>query len=307
MTLPPQFLDELRARLPISAVVGKRIRLIRAGREHKACCPFHNEKTPSFTVNDQKGFFHCFGCGAHGDVIGFVMQHDRLPFMEAVEQLAAEAGLEVPKPSPQDRERQERQRGLHDLVEAAARFFQAQLGAPGGRMARDYLAGRGLDEEMIARFRLGYAPTDSRALIRALTEQGFEVPAMIEAGLARQPEDGRAPYAFFRHRVMFPVTDRRGRAVAFGGRILEGDGPKYINSPDTPLFHKGRMLYALAQAARAIADGQPAIIVEGYLDVIALHQAGFAGAVAPLGTALTEDQVALLWRLMPRRSVALSA
>jgi DNA primase len=304
MSLPPTFLDEIRARLSLSEVVGQRLRLTRAGREHKACCPFHKEKTPSFTVNDDKGFFHCFGCGAHGDVIGFVMRHDHLSFMEAVEQLAGRAGLEVPRPDPQERARHERRKSLYELVEAACRYFEAELEGGAGRAARDYLERRGLDEATIARFRLGYAPAGGRALLAALKGQGFAEEQILEAGLARRPEDGREAYAFFRDRIMFPVTDARGRVVAFGARLLEGDpgapggagGPKYLNSPDTPLFHKGQLLYGLAHARDAVLNGAQFVVVEGYLDVIALHQHGFASAVAPLGTAVTEAQIAQLWR-----------
>jgi DNA primase len=299
MAFPPQFLEELRARLALSDVVGKRMRLIRAGREFKAPCPFHNEKTPSFYVNDQKGFFHCFGCGAHGDIIGFAMRHDNLAFPEAVEQLAAEAGLQVPQSTPEDRQRFERQKSLHDLVEAACRWFELQLFAPSGRIALEYLHGRGLDEEAITRFRLGHAPSDGNALRIHLAREGFKEPDMIEAGLVRPSDYGGGTFSFFRNRVMFPVTDRRGRVVAFGGRILEGEGPKYINSADNPLFHKGKLLYNMSRARQAAADGKPVIVVEGYMDVIALVRAGFEGAVAPLGTALTESQILELWKLSP--------
>lgn len=299
MSLPPQFLEELRARVPLSDVVGRRLRLVRAGREFKAPCPFHNEKTPSFYVNDQKGFFHCFGCGAHGDVVGFVMRHDNLGFVEAVELLAGEAGLQVPQATPEDRRRYERRKGLHDLVEAACRWFEGQLRAPGARPALDYLRGRGLDDEAIARFRLGFAPPDGGALRTHLLREGFQEDDMVEAGVLRRPDDGRSPYAFFRNRVMFPVTDRRGRVVAFGGRIMEGDGPKYVNSADGPLFHKGTLLYNMSNAREAAASGKPVVVAEGYMDVIALVRAGFEGAVAPLGTALTETQILELWKLYP--------
>ena len=297
MPLPPAFLDDLRTRVPVSELVGARIRLTRAGHEFKGLCPFHKEKSPSFTVNDQKGFFHCFGCGAHGDGIGFLMQHDNLPFMEAVEQLAGRAGLQVPQATPEEHERFERQRGLHDLAEAACKFFEAGLRGPAGRAALSYLVDRGLDDETLARFRLGYAPADSQALPAALQADGFEIEAIIELGLARRPDDGRPPYAFFRNRVMFPVSDRRGRVVAFGGRILEGDGPKYINSPDHPLFHKGQLLYGLSRARMAANQGHTVVVAEGYMDVIALVSAGFQAAVAPLGTALTEAQLQELWKI----------
>lgn len=299
MPFPPSFLDELRHRLPVSQVVGRHVRLVRAGREHKGCCPFHKEKTPSFTINDDKGFFHCFGCGAHGDVVGFAMRHGNLSFPEAVESLAAQAGLTVPAASPQERARFARETSLLTVVEAATRVFERCLAGPEGDDARAYLARRGLDDDTIARFRLGLAPTHSRSLIEALRAEGFDQEALLAAGLARRPDGGRPPYAFFRNRIMFPVTDRRGRVVAFGGRLIDGDGPKYINSPDGPLFHKGRLLYNAARARQAASDGQTVLVAEGYMDVISLVRAGFEAAVAPLGTALTEEQIVELWRLTP--------
>jgi DNA primase len=300
MALSPGFLDELRSRLQVSDVVGKRVPLQRGTKgEFKACCPFHKEKSPSFTVNDQKGFFHCFGCGAHGDVIGFVMQHDRLSFMEAIESLAAQAGLEVPKAEPEDRAKFERQKSLYDVVEAACAFFESELHGPAGRSTRDYLKGRGLDGETVSRFRLGFAPPDAGKLLRHLRGQGYQDAMMEEVGLVRRPEDGRDLYSFFRNRVMFPVADRRGRTVAFGGRIMEGDGPKYVNSPDNPLFHKGQLLYGMSRARQAASQGQTVIVAEGYMDVIALVKAGFAAAVAPLGTAMTEEQIVELWKMAP--------
>lgn len=300
MAFPPRFLDELRERLTLSEVIGKRIRVTRAGREYKACCPFHNEKTPSFTINDQKGFFHCFGCGAHGDVVGFVMRHDNLSFPEAVAFLASAAGLEVPETSAEDRQKAEKQKTLYDLVERACKWFENQLRETHGRGARSYLAGRGLSDDAMARFRLGFSPGDRHALPRLLKAEGFPDDDIVAAGLAKRPDDGGAIYSFFRNRVMFPVADRRGRVVAFGGRILDGDGPKYVNTTETPLFHKGALLYGLSRARQAAADGQPVIVAEGYMDVIALAEAGFAAAVAPLGTALTENQIQELWRLIPR-------
>jgi DNA primase len=296
MPLPPAFLDELRNRLPLSEVVMRRVTLSRAGREFKGCCPFHNEKTPSFYVNDQKGFFHCFGCGAHGDVIGFVMRHDRLAFPEAIEQLSAQAGLEVPRLSHEEVEQAKQQKTLHQVCEATCAWFEKQLFAAKGRAALDYLHGRGLSDDAIARFRLGYAPQDGGLLITHLKAQGFELAQMMDVGLVRQSEEGERSYSFFRDRVMFPVTDKRGRVVAFGGRIMSGDGPKYINSPDHPLFHKGKLLYSLARAREAAPRGAPLIVVEGYMDVIALIEAGFPAAVAPLGTALTESQMEELWK-----------
>jgi DNA primase len=299
MSLPPQFLDELRARVGLSDIVLKRMRMQRAGKEWKAPCPFHKEKTPSFYVNDAKGFYHCFGCGAHGDALGFVMRHDNLAFMEAVELLAGEAGLQVPQSSPQDREQFERQRSLYDLVERATGWFERQLQAPGGRVALAYLRGRGLEDATIARFRLGYAPPDGGPLKAELLKAGFGEADLLEAGLYRQPDDNRSSYAFFRNRVMFPVTDRRGRVVAFGARILEGEGPKYVNSADNPLFHKGKLLFNMSRARQAAADGKPVLVTEGYMDVISCVTAGFEGAVAPLGTAMTETQILELWKLLP--------
>lgn len=299
MAFPPQFLEELRARLPLSEVAGRRMRLVRAGREYKAPCPFHNEKTPSFTINDQKGFFHCFGCGAHGDVIGFVMRLENLSFPEAVEWLAGQAGLTVPTQNLEEREKFARQKSLYDLLEQTTRWFEQQLYAPAGRAGLEYFRRRGLDEESMARFRLGFAPMDAQALRQHLTKAGYDDAMMAEAGVMKCPEDGRPAYAFFRNRVIFPVSDRRGRVVAFGARLLEGEGPKYINTSETPLFHKGQMLYGMARARQAAADGQPLVVVEGYMDVIACVRAGWHGAVAPLGTALTETQVLTLWKLAP--------
>ncbi len=310
MTFTPQFLDEIRTRLPCSEVIGRRVRQVTKGREHGGLCPFHNEKTPSFTVNDDKGFFHCFGCGAHGDVIGFSMRIDNLSFPEAVEKLAGEAGLEMPRFTPAERERAKRQQTLHEVIETACAWFQRQLQSPAGRPGLDYLRGRGLGPETIERFRLGYAPDGRENLKAALKAEGIDEALMLEAGLIVKPDDGRDSFDFFRGRVMFPIMDRRGRVVAFGGRIL-GDGqPKYLNSRDTPLFDKGRTLYALDKARAGVAGGAgkpPAdlIVVEGYMDVIALHEAGFTGAVAPLGTALTEAQIEAVWKLAPEPIICL--
>ena len=302
MTITPQFLEEIRTRLPCSELIGRRVRLVRKGREYSGLCPFHNEKTPSFTVNDDKAFFHCFGCGAHGDVIGFTMQIDNLTFPEAVEKLAGEAGLEMPRLTAQDRARAQIQKSLHEVVEIACAWFEAQLRAPVGKVGLNYLYSRGLDDSTISRFRLGYAPDNREALKAALKAEGIDETLMLEAGLITKPEGIRGSFDFFRGRVIFPIMDTRGRPIAFGGRII-GDGqPKYLNSRDTPLFDKGRTLYALDKARPAVLGGPgrvPAdlIIVEGYMDVIALHKAGFEGAVAPLGTALTENQIEILWKI----------
>jgi DNA primase len=301
MAFPPQFLDEIRARVTLSALVGRKVKLTRAGREWKSPCPFHKEKTPSFYVNDQKGFFHCFGCGAHGDAVGFLMRHDNLSFLEAVEQLAAEAGLEVPKPTEADRTRYEAQKTQHEILEAATAWFEDQLHKPAGRKALEYLRNRGLDDATIAAFRLGYAPADAQALKAALTQlPSVGEQELVELGLIKRAEDNSRSYAFFRDRIIFPVTDRRGRPVAFGARLIEGEGPKYINSPEHTLFHKGETLYGIARARLAASDDQPIVIAEGYMDVIALNRAGYTGAVAPMGTAITEAQIEALWKLTPQ-------
>ncbi|MGE4351634.1 MAG: DNA primase [Bdellovibrionales bacterium] len=298
-TFPPALLDEIRERLTLSEVIGRHMRLTRAGREFKGCCPFHHEKTPSFTVNDEKKFYHCFGCGAHGDVIGFTMRNGGMSFPEAVETLAREAGLSIPKDTPIQREQFDRQKRLLQLLERATVFFEEQLHLPAGREGRAYFLNRGLSDEAQKRFRLGYAPSDAQALIRSLQSQGFTPQEMLDVGLIKKSPDRPDTYSFFRNRVMFPVSDRRGQPIAFGGRVM-GDGePKYLNSPDHELFHKGKLLYGLSRARAALQQGQPLIVVEGYMDVIALVEAGFIGAVAPLGTALTEDQLALLWKLLP--------
>ncbi len=296
MAFPPSFLDELRNRLPLAAIVGRTVKLARKGREYQGLCPFHNEKTPSFTVNEDKGFFHCFGCGAHGDAIGFEMRAHHLSFTEAVERLAAEAGMALPAPDPEAGRREARRATLHDVLDAACAFFEAALRAPEGREGLAYLKRRGLSDDTIARFRLGWAPQGQGGLKAALAAKGAPEALLAEAGLVRAADDGRV-FDMFRGRVTFPITDRRGRPIAFGARTL-GDGqPKYLNSPDTPLFHKGATLYGLAQAREPARAHNRVVAVEGYMDVIALHQAGFDMAVAPLGTALTEDQIAALWAL----------
>jgi DNA primase len=303
MAFPPGFLDELRSRVSLADLVGKRVRLVRKGREYGGLCPFHNEKTPSFYVVEDKGFFHCFGCGAHGDAIGFVMRSENLDFIEAIERLAGIAGIAVPQQTPQEREKAQRQKTLLEALAAAAKFYEERMWSPAGRSGREYLAARGLDEETIRRFRLGWAGEDRGALRRALTPE-FPEALLVEAGLLHTSDRGSEPYDFFRERVIFPIGDRAGRVIAFGGRALGDAQPKYLNSPEHPLFEKGRVLYGLSaarvNAAReAEAGGAGAIVTEGYMDVIALHRAGFSTAVAPLGTALTEAHLAELWRLAP--------
>jgi DNA primase len=271
------------------------VRLARSGRQWKGCCPFHGEKTPSFYVYDDH--YHCFGCGAHGDAIGFVMQSQGAAFMEAVEQLASEAGLEVPKPSPEAAEAERKRHDLTSVLDAANTAYQRRLHLPEGRAALDYLCGRGLTDETIRHFALGWSGEGRGGLIAELKREGIEQDLLFEAGLLRGGEDGGRISELFFNRVTFPIRDRRGRVISFGGRTL-GDGqPKYLNGPETTLFSKRRNLYAL-DLARA-ARGATIMVVEGYMDVIALHQAGFAGAVAPLGTALTEEQLEELWRLTP--------
>src|SRR6266478_9665365 len=297
MALAPRFLDELRSRVSLSGLIGRRVKLARRGREYAGLCPFHHEKTPSFYVVEDKFFFHCFGCGAHGDAIGFVMRAANLDFIAAVEKLAGEAGLAVPQATPQERERALRQKTLFEALEAAAAFYETRLWGPAGVRALDYLRGRGLDPETIRRFRLGWASDDRQVLRRSLSAD-FPEGLLTEAGLLRQPEYGE-PFDYFRGRVMFPIGDRAGRIIAFGGRVLGDAEPKYLNSPEHPLFEKGRVLYGWSAARAAKTDGPDAIVTEGYMDVIALHRAGFSTAVAPLGTALTEFQLHELWRLAP--------
>lgn len=293
MSLPARFLEELRERVPLAQLIGRKVKLVRKGREFSGLCPFHNEKTPSFTVNEEKGFYHCFGCGAHGDVIRFLTDAEKMSFMEAVEYLANLAGMKMPQLSPADLEQEKKRTTLLDIVELSCQFFQSQLMGLGGAAARDYLKRRGISKEIAVRFRLGYAP-GSAALTAHLQSKGIPLPDCVALGLSVK-KDARA-YDYFYERLMFPILNRRGQPVAFGGRLLEKGEPKYLNSPETELFRKGEQLYALSQALPAIRTQNAAVLVEGYMDVIALHSAGFANAVAPLGTALTERQLALLWQ-----------
>ncbi|MEY4161085.1 MAG: hypothetical protein RLZZ136_1706, partial [Pseudomonadota bacterium] len=298
MSLSPQWLDELRARVTLSGVIGRTTRLTKAGHEFKACCPFHNEKSPSFTVNDAKGFYHCFGCGAHGDIIRWMTDQRGLSFMDAVKELASEAGMEVPAPDPRAAMVAEKQSTLHDVMKAAQDWFVAELAGPDGAKARTYLASRGFDAHTVTRFGFGYAPEGRQALKAALSQ--FPEALLQEAGLRIAVED-KDPYDRFRGRLMLPIEDARGRVIAFGGRILESgktDAPKYLNSPDTPLFDKGRTLYNLHRAGPVSRQSGRLVVVEGYMDVIALAAAGIGDGVAPLGTALTERQIEMLWRMV---------
>jgi DNA primase len=298
MRFPPQFLDELRARLPVSEVVGGRVRLKKAGREWKGLSPFNKEKTPSFFVNDQKMAWFDFSSGKNGSIFDFVMMTEGLTFPEAVERLAAQAGIPLPKVSHEEEARDERRKTLNDIVELAAKFFEATLASRAGAKARGYLADRGLDPATQVKFRLGYALPERFALKEHLGNAGIATEDMIDAGLLVAGEDIPVPYDRFRDRVMFPITDVRGRVIAFGGRALEKDAQaKYLNSPETALFHKGATLYNIAAARAAAHKGAPLIAVEGYIDVIAMVTAGFEATVAPLGTALTADQLVLLWKM----------
>lgn len=303
MRFAPHLLDEIRARLPVSQVVARKVNLKRQGRELIGLSPFKTEKTPSFTVSDQKGFYHCFASGEHGDIFTFVMKTEGLSFPEAVERLAEEAGVALPKEAPRTPEAQaqaDTRERLYALVEEAARYYSANLHSPAGRTALEYLERRGLSRETIEAFRLGYAPEGGNVLNERLVNAGFSQREVVLSGMAIEADDRRAPYDRFRHRVMFPITDHRGRVIAFGGRALDPDQPaKYLNSNDTPLFHKGRILYNTHTARQAAFENGNVIAVEGYMDVIALAQAGIREAVAPLGTALSDNQLALLWRMAP--------
>ncbi|MDB5510803.1 MAG: dnaG [Enterovirga sp.] len=300
MRYPPHILDEIRARLPVSTVVGRKVRLKKAGREWRGLSPFNAEKTPSFYANDQKGFYHDFSSGKHGDVFTFLMETEGLSFPEAVERLAAEAGVDLPKASPEMERVVERRRDLYDVIEMACRFFEDQLARSSGRLALEYLERRGIAAETRREFRLGYAPDSRTALYDHLIGQGIERDLILRAGLAVQPEDGRSLYDRFRGRVMIPIEDSRGRAIAFGGRALAPDQqPKYLNSPETDLFRKGELVFNAHRARQPAHEAGSAIVVEGYLDAISVHQAGLRNVVATLGTAFTEGQIALLWRLAP--------
>ena len=294
MSLSPQFLDELRARTTLSTLIGRSVKLVKAGREFKACCPFHNEKSPSFYVNDDKGFYHCFGCSAHGDAIRFLTEAKGLPFMDAVKELAAAAGMDVPAPDPRAAERNEHHAGLHEVMAGAATWFEEQLAGIEGEAARAYLKRRGISDKLAKTFGIGFAP-DSRGKLKSALK-AYGESKLIEIGLLILVED-KEPYDRFRGRLMIPIRDQRGRVIAFGGRILDTGEPKYLNSPDTPLFDKGRTLFNIERAGPASRKADRIIAVEGYMDVIALAKAGIDEAVAPLGTALTEMQLERLWRM----------
>ena len=298
MRYPPSLLEEIKARLPASVVIGRRVQLKRAGREWKGLSPFNKERTPSFHVNDQKQAWFDFSAGKNGDIFGFVMETEGLSFPEAVERLAAEAGVTLPKVSAEAEQQEQQRAGLQDVVELSAQFFEAQLRGREGAEARRYLTGRELGADIQAEFRLGYAPNERFALRDFLAGKGIPAELMSESGMLIHGEDIPVPYDRFRDRVMFPICDARGRVIAFGGRAMQKDAPaKYLNSPETPLFHKGATLFNHHRARKAAHDSGAVIAVEGYVDVIALHRSGLAHAVAPLGTALTGDQIRLMWRM----------
>ena len=296
--IPNHFIDDLLTRVDIVDVINRRVQLKKAGREYQACCPFHDEKTPSFTVSPQKQFYHCFGCGAHGSAIGFLMEYDNLGFVEAVEELADSLGIEVPREGG-DEQGPDR-RPLYDLMEQASRFFQKQLRQhPRAPEAVDYLKSRGLTGEIAARFHIGYAPPGWDNLLSALGQNQTAVRQLAECGLIIEHEEENKRYDRFRDRILFPIHDSRGRVIGFGGRVLGDDKPKYLNSPETPLFHKGRELYGLFEARKADNKLQRLLVVEGYMDVVALAQYGIQNAVATLGTATTQEHLDLIFRACP--------
>ena len=300
MRFPPHFLDEIRSRLSVSEVVSQRVKLKRQGREFTGLSPFKQEKTPSFTVNDQKAFYHCFATGEHGDIFTFLMKTQGLSFPEAVENLANQAGVPIPQNTPEDIQRTEKNERLRMLTEQSAKFFRNQLESETAGEARQYLNGRGLDNRRLQKFKIGYAPNSRTALKEYLLGRGFTMEEIILSGMAIGGPEIKVPYDRFRRRIMFPIEDLKGRIIAFGGRALDANVPaKYLNSPETPIFHKGYQLYNAAAARKTAHEKERIIVVEGYMDVIALDGAGIENAVAPLGTALTGEQIQLLWRMAP--------
>ena len=297
MNFAPEFLDEIRSRIRVSEIVGKRIKLLKRGNEFLAVCPFHNDTKPSLSIVDDKNFYHCFACGAHGDIIKFTMETEGLNFPETVEKLAAIAGLEMPSQTPEMRLREKRRKTLKDVNEEACKFYEELLWSSVGQDGLFYLKNRGLSENVIQKYRLGFSLGGRHSLKDAMRQKGIDLSLLAEAGLVRVSEQNREHYDYFRNRVMFPISDRRGQVIAFGARTIGESQPKYLNSPETPLFQKGRILYGISQARESSSQQKKIIVTEGYMDVIALAEAGIANAVAPLGTALTEDQINELWRL----------
>ena len=297
MAFSPQFLDEIKDQLGLVTLIGRRVSLQKKGKEYLGICPFHNEKTPSFTVNESKGFFHCFGCGEHGSIFDFLIKIDNLTFPEAVERLASEAGIDLPADTPEMREQEKQIQTNYEVLERASLFYEKQLHSPNGKEALTYLFNRGISKEIIEKFRIGFAPDSGGALKAELSRAGIKKNILVETGLvivSNRPQN--PPFDRFRNRVIFPITDPRGRVIGFGGRILGKGEPKYLNSPETPLFKKGKNLYALYNSKESARKNDELIVTEGYTDVISLHQSGFDTAVAPLGTSLTEEQIKLLWR-----------
>ena len=311
MSLPPGFLDELRTRLSIGQVVGRKVmwdpRKSNQGKgDLWAPCPFHQEKSSSFHVDDKKGYYYCFGCHAKGDAISFVRETENVGFMEAVQILAGEAGMTMPARDPQAQQKADRRTQLAEVMEMAVQFYRLQLNTGAGAEARDYLAGRGLTGPELERWEIGMAPQGWQNLWDHLTAKGVSDDLIIGCGLAKASQQGKKPYDTFRHRIMFPIRDARGRAIAFGGRAMDpNDNAKYLNSPETELFDKGRNLFNLKPAREAAGKGQPLIVAEGYMDVIALSEAGFEACVAPLGTAITENQLQMMWRVSPEPVITL--
>ncbi|MDZ7853964.1 MAG: DNA primase [Halomonas sp.] len=299
--IPQRFIDDLLARVDVVEVVGERVKLKKAGRNHSGLCPFHQEKSPSFTVSADKQFYHCFGCGAHGNALRFLMEYENLRFPEAVEQLAARLGMEVPREGADDPRAQARERKRKEgvnLLELSASYYRERLKMPEGEAARRYLDERGLSSEVQQDFAIGYAPDGWDALKRHLSERGVAEAVQIEYGLLVHREDSGRTYDRFRDRVMFPIRDIRGRTIAFGGRVLGDAKPKYLNSPETPVFHKGRELYGLFEARQANSRLERLVIVEGYMDVVALAQFGIRNAVATLGTSTSEEHLGRLFRMV---------
>ena len=301
--IPQRFIDDLLGRVDVVEVVGERVQLKKAGRNFSGLCPFHQEKTPSFTVSADKQFYHCFGCGAHGNALRFLMEYDKLPFPEAVEQLAGRLGLDVPREGADDPRAQQREKKRKEgvnLLEVAASFYRERLKMQEGQSAQRYLQGRGLSPEVIDTYGIGYAPGGWEALKQHLSAKGIGEPVQVEYGLLIHREDTGRTYDRFRDRVMFPIRDLRGRTLGFGGRVMGDEQPKYLNSPETPVFHKGRELYGLYEARQASSKLEQLVMVEGYMDVVALAQFGIHNAVATLGTATTEDHLSRLFRLVSR-------
>ena len=308
MRFSPAFLDEIRARLSVSEVVGKRIKLHKSGREWKGLSPFNKEKTPSFFVNDQKAMWFDFSSGKNGNIFDFVMQTEGLSFPEAVERLAGLAGVPLPKVSSEAIAREEKARTLYDVMELATKFYETMMATASGAKARGYLADRGLKPNTQLEFRIGYAPADRYALKEYLGSQGVSVADMVETGLLIAGADIPVPYDRFRDRIIIPIHDQRGRVIAFGGRTLNNDiQPKYLNSPEGPLFHKGSNLFNFHRARQAAHEDGAAVVVEGYMDAIAIYQAGLKSVVATMGTSFTEDQISSLWRLAAEPVVCFDA